>query len=514
MRPKNKWLVALVIAFGPFMAVLDDTIVNVALPQMQRAFQADFQTIAWVATAYLLAQAAITPVVGYLSDRLGARRVFLTALALFTIGSALCALAPGQALLISFRVIQGVGGGTLLPLATAMIFRLIQPGERGLAAAVIGVPILLAPAFGPTIGGALTSAFDWHAIFLINVPIGALAFLLALLMLEREQQEEGDQLLTAPTRFDLPGLLLSMSAFSVIVYGIAQAGSLGWDSPNVVVSLLAGCAGLVLFYFVEQRASDPVIDLRLFLNATFSISNVLIWVISAVLFGGLFLIPFFFENVRGLSALAVGELLIGQGIAGAAGTALAGWLYARIGPRLLCSAGLLLTTIGMFGLTQLNLATSGEELQPWLILAGFGLSVANTPLNTLVLSVVSEKALARASSLVNATRLVFSAMGVALLTTYLTRRATIHAQAIEEALRAHARSGEAAACAASAGLPALQDCIRLRAATAGFDESFLLVLIMSGLCAILALFLGRDPAFEKEKKIGEEDKTPAAGRRP
>lgn len=507
MCSKNKWLVALVVAFGPFMVVLDDTIVNVALPQMQGAFQADFQTIAWVATGYLLAQAAVTPVVGYLSDRIGTRRVFLGALALFTLGSALCAFAPDEELLITFRVIQGIGGGTLLPIATAMIFRIILPKERGIAAAVIGVPILLAPAFGPTIGGYLTSAFDWHAIFMINIPIGMLALLLAALVLDRSDQEQEiqDEMQPGEKRFDILGLLLAMAGFAALVYGIAQAGSQGWGSSTVVGFLSGGGVMLVVFFFVELRASDPVIDMRLFLNYTFSISNVLMWVMGAVLFGGLFLIPFFFENLLGQSALFVGKILIGQGVAGAAGTALSGWLYERVGPRILCSVGLFLTAVGMFGLTQLNLATTGQSLQFWLILSGLGLSIASTPLNTLVLSVVSNTALARASSLVNATRLVFSAMGVALLTTYLIQRATVHAQAMVAALHTQPLTGTAAACAREArvDLSTLQNCIRLQAAVMGFNDSFMLVLVVSGLCVILSLFLGRDPALEAAKR-GEQ----------
>ncbi|MBA2288008.1 MAG: multidrug efflux MFS transporter [Ktedonobacteraceae bacterium] len=488
------------------MAVLDDTIVNVALPQMQHAFRTDFQTVTWVATAYLLAQAAVIPIVGYLGDRFGSKRIFLLALAVFTLGSALCTFAYSKEWLIAFRVIQGIGAGLLLPLAMAMIYRLVLPSERGIAAAIIGVPILLAPAFGPTAGGYLSTNFDWHAIFIINIPIGVLAFILAITVLrEDEVQEQQGQ--NEPRRFDIAGLLLAMVGCCALVYGIELAGSHGWGDSVVLASLIGGSLVLVAFTFVELRASDPVIDVRLFLNYTFSVSNLLMWVMGAMLFGGLFLIPFFFENVRGASALTAGQILIGQGVAGAAGTALSGWLYNRVGPRILCCIGLSLMAIGTFGLTRLDSATTGQSLQFWLILSGFGLSMANTPLYTLTLSVVSNKAIARASSLVNATRMVFSAMGIALLTTYLAQRATLHAAEVVTALRMRPLTGVAATCARAAGsdVSALQRCIGLHTTVMGFNDAFMLVLIMSAACVVLSLFLGRDPALETGKRARKKD---------
>ena len=179
MRLDYKWQVAIIGALGLFMAVLDNTIVSVALPQMQLAFKTDFSTITWVATGYFLAQAAVIPIAGYLSDKIGTKLVFMLSLGLFTLGSGLCAIAPTETLLILFRVIQGVGGGGLFPIVFALIYRAFPPTERGIASAIIGVPVLLAPAFGPTLGGYLTTTFSWNAIFLINLPHGEIALILA-----------------------------------------------------------------------------------------------------------------------------------------------------------------------------------------------------------------------------------------------------------------------------------------------------------------------------------------------
>src|SRR6266851_876783 len=507
MRLTYKWQAALIVALGLFMAILDNTIVSVTLPQMQRAFHTDFETITWVVTGYFLAQAAIIPVVGYLSDRIGTKIVFLTALALFTVGSAMCAFAPTKELLITFRVIQGIGGGALLPLAFAIIYRLFPPTERGPATAVIGVPLLLAPAFGPTIGGYLSTTFDWSAIFTVNIPIGIVAFLLALFILHGKAQEREANGDVQPERrgFDIVGLLLSMVGFTALVYGITQAGPHGWGDPTVIRFLIGGGGALVAFVIVELFVRDPVLDMRLFLNYTFSVSNILMWAVGAVLFGSVFLIPLFFENVQGLSSLTTGEILISQGLAAAVGISIAGRLYNRVGPRILAATGALLMAVSMIGFTRLEVGTTGLSVQVWLIIRGLGLGLLNTPLQTLALSVVSNKAMARASSLVSVTRMVFSALGVSVLTTYLTQQTVAHANNVAAALHTLPLTGVAATCVAAAGrnVSALKVCIGQNATTMGLNDTFLLVLIVCAVCAVLALFVGRDPAIEAAKRAKE-----------
>lgn len=307
MRLDYKWQASLVGALGLFMAVLDNTVVNVALPQMQTFFNTDRTTIIWVATAYFLAQAAVIPITGYLADRIGTKTAFLAALAIFTVGSGLCAIAPTEQLLIAFRVLQGIGGGALFPLVFAIIFRVFPPTQRGAAGAIVGVPVLLAPTFGPTIGGYLTTTFDWHAIFTVNLPIGVVAFILAALVL-RGRAAENAANGEAPVqgrRFDVVGLLLAMAGFTIAVYGVSQAGPHGWNDVafdhflvggltldlSVVRYLIIGGGLLLLFVVNELLVKDPVLDVRLFLNYTFTMANLLMWAVSAFLFGTLFLLP-------------------------------------------------------------------------------------------------------------------------------------------------------------------------------------------------------------------------------
>jgi EmrB/QacA subfamily drug resistance transporter len=498
MRLEYKWQVAFIAAIGLFMVVLDNSIVSVALPQMQQTFHTSIATITWVVTGYFLSQAAIIPVTGYLSDKVGMWRMFLLTLSGFLLGSVLCALAPTAPLLIIFRVVQGIGGGGLFPVAYAIVFRTFPPDERGPASAAIGAPVLLAPAFGPTIGGYLTTTFNWNAIFIINIPIGIAALAFALLLLRRypAAQRAREEASATARRLDVPGLTLATVGFTVFVFGISAASSRGWGDGLVEATLSGGAILLCLFVIVELRTKDPVIDIRLFLNYTFSIANVLTWVVAALLFGGMVLLPFFFENVQGLPPLVAGSFLIAQGVASAVGTVISGILYNRVGPRIIIALGFACMVVGTVGLTRLDTTTSGLSLQPWLVIRGLGLGLSNIPLQTLALSVVSNKAMARASSLLNVTRQVAGAVGISVFTTYLSLQANVYVQPAVSPSR-HVFSGITTACQpllnhAGQTTGAFQACVLTHTTAAGLSDTFMLMTICSGFCILLALFVGRD----------------------
>jgi EmrB/QacA subfamily drug resistance transporter len=494
MHLTYRWRATLVIALGLLMSVLDVTIVSVVLPQIATALHADYQTSTWIGTGYLLANAAVIPITGYISDRVGSKTIFLLALGIFILGSALCAFAPNEQALIAFRVFQGIGGGALLPVAMAIIFRLFDPTERAGATAVLLFPVLLGPAFGPTLGGYLATTSSWNAIFLINLPLGVAAFILALLVLRGkadEQAANGNDKVSDTQQFDWLGLVLAMASFTVLVYSITQAGTDGWGTPIVIGSLIAGSVMLVAFVLVELLVKDPVMDLRLFRNYTFTIANVLAWISSAVFFGSIFLLPVFFERVEHLSALTTGEIVISQGLAMAVGLAIGGRLYNRVGPRVLAVIGAILVTVSLFGFTRLTATTTGTDLQLWLILRGLGLGLFMQPLQTLTVSVVSTQQMARATSLTSSTRTVAGAIGVAGLASYLTQMASTH---LKDAT---------ATCVAQTGqhlqISALHACIGQQAMTLGMNDTFFFALIACAVCAVATIFVGRDPALEAAK---------------
>jgi len=440
------------------MAVLDNTVVNVALPEISRFFHvAHYNDVIWISTAYFLAQAAVIPAVGYISDIVGTKTVFLTALGLFVLGSGLCAVAPNLTLLIVFRIFQGIGGGALFPIVFAITFRIFPPSERGQASAAIGVPVLLAPAFGPTIGGYLTTNFDWRAIFTVNLPIGVIAFVLAMLTL-RTRAEEQEALknqpgLAAPTsrNFDVLGLLLALAGVSTLVYGISEIGTRGISDPTVLTFMGIGIVLTGLFIYVELAVSkDPVLDLRLFKTGSFTIGTILTGLITAFFFGSVILFPIFFQNVLGYSPLNSGEIFILQGLTAALGVFAAGRLYNRVGPRILTTIGLILITLSTIGLFHLDIHTTGWSIQGWLVMRGLGLGLTNTPLQTFTLSQVNNRAIARASSLTNVMRQIFSAIGVAMITSFVLQQTTANATSlgttISKEFATNPPTGTAASC--------------------------------------------------------------------
>ena len=519
-----KWRAAIIGAVGLFMAVLDNTIVNVALPQMRLYFHTDLSTIQWVSTGYFLAQAAVIPVVGYLSDRIGSKIVFLSALSLFTVGSAMCIVAQNEGMLIAFRVVQGIGGGALFPVVFALIFRVFPPAERGPASAVIGVPVLLAPVFGPTIGGYLTQNFDWHAIFAVNLPIGVVVFIFAMINLQGRKAEfaAGSGLVQDKKGFDVIGLVLAMVGTTSLVYGITESATAtnGLNDLNVWPYLVAGSVLLVAFVSYELRAKDPVMDVRLFKNYTFAVSNILTWSLSAFLFGSLLLLPFFFETVQGKGPLDTGLIFISQGLGSLAGVIIAGALYNRTGPRPIIVVGMALVAIASFGFTSLDVNTNAQTLQIWLVFRGMGLGLTNIPLQTLTLARISNQAMNRASSLVNVTRQIFGAVGITALTTYLTHQATSHGPSVAQTFQNTQAASVQATCAAQNGNNpgAIGNCVHAAAHTyimnhslvMGLNDSFWLVIIGTGAAAVLALFVGRDPNVQQLKSAKARGEVVAA----
>jgi predicted MFS family arabinose efflux permease len=341
--------------------------------------------------------------------------------------------------------------------------------ERGKLTAVSSIPLLLAPTFAPTIGGYLITIFDWRAVFLINVPVGILALLLAFSLLPERASNQNQQAKGAWKRFDILGLLLSMVGVTALVSSVSEAGPIGWGEPMVLIPLLFGVAVLIVFTVVELRVNDPVLDLRLFKNSTFTIANVLMWLIVGVYIGGAYLLPLFLEKVQRDTPLVAGEFLISSGLAVAVSMTISGLLYNRVGPRILAVFGLLLLVGGTYGLTQVDVNTTGQGLQIWLILRGLGMGFTFQPLQTLALSVVSNKGMAKASSLVNVARQLATAIAVAVLTAYLTEQTVTHG-------------------------------VGPQATAAGIADTFWFVLILSVVCIPLALLIRGDPAIEALKQ--------------
>jgi len=416
-----KWWVLVAAIFGVFVSILDATVVNTALPRIQAAFGTDLHQASYVATAYTLAQGVVIATSGYLANRYGVKRVYLTSLALFTIGSALCGIAWSMPVLIIFRVLQGAGGATLLPLSLTLVFGAFPPEQRGLANGVFGIPILAAPAFGPALGGYIAQYVDWRWIFYLNVPSGLIGVILGWRVL-RESQIQKD------LRFDWRGFLILAPGLALLLYGLSNLSYDGWSSIlNVSGPTILALILLVLAVPLELRTKSPLLDLRLFTGRNFLVGNIIIWVATIGLFGATFLLPQYLQALRGLGPSASGLLLMPQGLAAIVGTIISGALYNRLGPRILVIIGAVAITIDTYLLSTLsNLDSSLTLFIPLLIVRGLALPLLTQTTNTLALNEISNRALAGANTVLNITRSVVSSLAVAVLINILQSQQLAH----------------------------------------------------------------------------------------
>lgn len=418
-RFEYKHVVALVFVLGLFMDLLDMTITNVALPTLAQDFQAGTTTIEWVITGYLLSLAVFIPVSGWAGDRFGTKKTFLLALTVFLLGSLLSGLAWSIEALIAFRVLQGIGGGMLTPVGTAMLFRAFPPAERAVASSVLALVAVVAPASGPVLGGYLVEYQSWRWIFFINLPIGLAGLLIAGLFLREERQE-------AAGRLDVPGFVLSAVGLASLVYALAEAGTHGFDDARVQLFGLGGLALLALFTLVELRAPQPMLDVRLFKNRLFSAANTVNFIGQSGLAGVLFLLPLFLQAEKGLTPLESGLTTFPQAIGVFLTAPLAGRLYRRIGPRRMLMLGM-----GGISVTTLLFFWVGLETSDWwirLLMLARGVAFAFTliPTQTATFATIRPEDTGRASAAFNALRQVAASLGVALLATSLTARLNYH----------------------------------------------------------------------------------------
>jgi EmrB/QacA subfamily drug resistance transporter len=410
---RYKWKVLGTVIFGIFMVILDSTVVNVAFQTLRQEFGSDINSAQWIISVYVLALGISMPLAGFLADRFGMKRVYLGGLLIFVLGSLTCGLAPNLGLLVAARALQGFGGGIALPLGVALLLNAFPASEQGMALGIFGIAAIVAPAIGPILGGWLVDHILWRMIFFINPPIGAVGVALGTRFLRERRSDRRPPL-------DTLGLITEVIGFGAILYGASEAATSGWGSPLVVASFVVGGIGLALFAIVEMRfAKVPLLDLRLFRKRVFLNASLLGYVSVIALFGAEFLMPLYLQSLRGLSAFETGLVLLPLAITGGVSITLAGRLYDRLGPRPLVIAGFTILMVNTWQLSQIRADTPVDWILFLLALRGVALGLTVQTTLVTALSVVPLKELARGSSLVNSTRNLVQAIGVALLATIL-----------------------------------------------------------------------------------------------
>ncbi|MEA3217865.1 MAG: hypothetical protein QOJ19_4021 [Acidimicrobiia bacterium] len=403
----NPWAAMSVVMIGTIMVVLDSTIVNVALPQIASDLHAG-SGVEWIVSSYLLAVAVSQPASGWLADRFGRKAIFLLSLTSFTVASLLAALSPSLSVLIACRILQGFGGGALLPVGMAMVLELFPRERHGRAMSTYGVAAMTAPAIGPTLGGWLVTAVSWHWLFLINVPIGAVGLLLGLRWLPQVGHYER-------RRFDALGLALGGSGLALVVLGLSEANGWGWASPSAVICILSGVVLLALFIPHELRNAAPLIDLSIFRRGAFSLAMGATFFITCAQFTRLVFIPLELESVRGYSALAVGILLGPSAIVTALAMTIGGRLVDSIGSRLPVMFGISTMAVAVFALGNLTLTTPLWVIGALLCLQGLGMGIGMSPLMVAGMSDLPPNQVARGSAVRSLTNQISGAFAVAAL---------------------------------------------------------------------------------------------------
>jgi EmrB/QacA subfamily drug resistance transporter len=407
------WIVAGVVLLGAVMSILDTTVINVAIDRLAIDFNSSLTTIQWVVTGYTLALAAVIPLSGWAADRFGTKRIYIWSLALFMLGSILSGLAWSAGSLIAFRVLQGVGGGMIMPAVMTILTKKAGPQRLGRVMGVLGVPLLVAPILGPILGGWLVDDVSWRWIFFINVPIGILAIVLALIVLERDEPQPAHKL-------DWLGMALLSPGLTALIFGLAESSSEGFGATKSWLPIVAGTAGIIGFFWHSWRAESPLIDIRTFVHTRAGASAVTFMLFAIAFFGALLLIPLYYQTVRGASALESGLLLVPQGLGAMITMPLAGKLTDRHGPSKWPAMGIPLLVIGILPFAFVTAHTSYVLLSCSSFVLGLGMGFSMMPTMTAAMQAVPAAAIARTSTAMNIIRQGGASIGTAVLSVLLS----------------------------------------------------------------------------------------------
>jgi EmrB/QacA subfamily drug resistance transporter len=462
-----KYLVAIVFIFGLFMDLMDTTVVNVAIPTLSQEFNASTSAVEWTVTGYLLSLAVFIPAAGFLSDRFGTKRVFLLAMAIFVTASALCGISQSIEELVAFRFLQGIGGGMMTPVGTAMLSREFPGAERAKASAIISIPVVLAPTIGPIVGGYLTEYVSWRWIFYINLPVGIAGLIFASTVLVEHKESY------AQNRIDLAGLITGSGGAAMLLYALSQAGSAGWTDNAVVGFGIAGIALFAVFTWIELHVENPILDLRLLKRWFFATSNLMMMPAFGAFGGFLLILTLFLQELRGYTPLEAGLIQGPSAVGTAISLPLASRMYARVGPRRMLIGGFVLASLTILPFITLDLDTPVWVIVVLLLIRGLPFAFAVVAAQTLLFGPIESEKQGPASSIYNTLRQVAASFGVALIITVLIDRTDAHMGA--------ASPGSAAA---------------RHAAVLGYHDAFFACFLLFVIPLAIALFINDRKAEE------------------
>ena len=412
----NSWLALGVVVIGTFMSILDSSIVNIALSKMMSVFGMPVDDAKWIITAYSLTLGAIIPLTGYLQDTFGSKKIYMFALGMFSIGSLLCGFAWSGSTMIAFRVLQGIGGGMIMPVGMSIIYGLFPREKIGLALGFWGIAAMAAPAIGPTLGGFIIEKLDWRMIFYVNVPIGVVGVVLAGILLKGGPKK-------ATISFDIIGFLSSTIGLVSVLYVLGEGSTIDWSKLENPVLMTLGCLSLVLFVVNELTHPNPLLDLRVLKLFDFSISLIITSVLTLALMGTSYILPMFLQNIRGYTAMETGLIMLPSAIVMGVLMPVSGNLFDKFGAKPLVIPGLIILGTTSYELANaMNMNSSKEYIILITCIRGIGLGLAMMPISTAGMNAVKTELVARASALNNTIRQVAGALSVTIMSTVMQSR--------------------------------------------------------------------------------------------
>ncbi len=516
LRPGNptyRWLVLGGVMIATFMAVLDATIVNVALSKLMSSFGVSVDRVEWVLTAYLLVFGVMLPTSGWLADHLGYKLVFTLGLFLFTVSSFLCSLAWDLNALIFFRVLQGAGSGVLMPVGMAIILREFPPEKRGIALALWSMAASASVSLGPAIGGYLIDNYSWHSIFDVNVPVGIMGMIVAVIVIQEHKAADSRS-------FDLIGFLSLTAFLTSLLLALSNGNSAwntgGWTSNYILTCFSISILSLVTFLITEFSVKHPLIELNLFKNFNFAMSNAVLFLFGLGMFGSTFILPIYLQDSLGYTPLQAGLVFLPVGFIQGMSAPLAGIFSDRVTPKIPAALGMILMAFTFYQFSTLSLYSEHNEIMLPLYLRGLAMGILFAPLTTLAISEISYQKMAQASGLLNVIRQLGGSFGVAVFGTLLTRRTIYHTTIYGQQVNAYSDSfKETAARMQSHALHATggtlgEALVRAKAQIGSFvasqafisavDDVFLVASIVIFIGAIPIIFLRGHSALKKRNR--------------
>ncbi len=513
----NPWVIAGVVMLATFMEVLDTSVANVALPHIAGSLASTPDEATWVLTAYLVANAIVLPLSGWFSTLFGRKRFYMTCVLLFTLSSTLCGLAPSLGMLTLFRIMQGLGGGALQPVSQAILRETFPREKQGMAMAVYGMGVVLAPVIGPTLGGWITDNYTWRWIFLINIPVGVCSLLFTSLLifdppyLKRKSLKDG-------LKIDYIGLGLLAAGLGALEITLDEGQRNDWfSSQGILAASAIAAVALVSVVFWELRQKDPVVDFHLLKDRNFAISTLTMFMLGFVLYGSTVSLPLFLQTLLGYSAMQSGMALSPGGLAILVMMPVVGFLLSRFEPRWLVICGLLISSFGLFQMTHFDLNIDFRHAVTARIVQSLGLAFLFVPINTMAFYFISKQNTSYATGLINLARNIGGSTGIALSTTMIARREQFHhlrliehltpfdagyQSALESARQMFMSKGADAVQAAAQAQQLMYNMVERQAMLLSFLENFRLLAI-TFLAVIPLMFLMRKIRPKKGEAAAE-----------